>query len=98
TNDTGTTAGRDTGPYSDYYNRRNDYGPSANDIRNRVSLSSVYEMPFGRGKKFLTNSVLGHIVGGWTIGAVAVAQSGPAMSVITQTNSTNAFSAGSQRP
>lgn len=98
TNDTGTTAGRDTGPYSDYYNRRQDYGPSANDIRNRLSLSSIYEMPFGPGKALLTKGLPGHLAGGWTIGAVAVAQSGPAMSVITQTNTTNSFSAGSLRP
>jgi hypothetical protein len=98
TNDTGTTAGRDAGPYANLYDRRADYGPSANDIRHRLSFSSVYELPFGRGKPYLTNGVLGNIIGGWTIGNVTIVQSGPPMSVTTQTNNSNAFSAGSQRP
>jgi hypothetical protein len=98
TNDTGTTAGRDAGPYANLYDRRADYGPSANDIRHRLSFSSVYELPFGRGKPYLTNGVLGNIIGGWTIGNVTIVQSGPPMSVATQTNNSNAFSAGSQRP
>ncbi len=98
TNDPGTTIGRDAGPYSNLYNRRADYGPSANDVRNRVSFSSVYELPFGPGKPHLTKSVLGQIIGGWTLGNVTVVQSGPPMSVTTQNNNTFAQSAGSQRP
>ena len=98
TNDTGTTVGRDAGPYSNLYNRRLDYGPSANDVHHRMSFSSVYELPFGPGKAYLTKSLLGKIAGGWTIGNVTIVQSGPPMSVTTQTNNTNSFSAGSQRP
>ncbi len=98
TNDPGTTIGRDSGPYSNFYNRRADYGPSANDIRQRMSFSSVYEMPFGPGKQYLSKGVLGQIIGGWTVGGVTVLQSAPPMSVTTQTNNTNTFSAGAQRP
>ena len=98
TNDTGTTAGRDTGPYSNLYNRRADYGPSANDIRHRISLNGVYELPFGPGRTHLAKGILGQVVGGWTTGAVLVFQTGPPMSVNTQTNNTNSFSAGAQRP
>lgn len=98
TNDTGTTAGRDTGPYQDFYNRRADYGPSANDIRHRFVFSMIYEFPFGRGRPYLTNSFAGKILGGWTVGNVTTLQSGPPISVITQTNNCNCFSSGSQRP
>ena len=98
TNDTGTTIGRDTGPYEDLYNRRLDYGPSANDVRQRFVFSSVYEFPFGKGRKYLTNSFAGKVLGGWTIGNVTTLQSGPPFSVITQTNNCNCSSAGSQRP
>lgn len=98
TNDTGTTIGRDAGPFSNFYNRRADYGPSANDIRQRLSFSTVYELPFGKGRQFLTKSVMGRILGDWTIGNVSTLQSGPAMSITTQTNNCNCFAAGSQRP
>jgi hypothetical protein len=98
TNDTGTTAGQDGGAYSNYYNRRADYGPSANDIRHRFTFSSVYELPFGKGKRWLTDGIVRYVLGGWGLGNVTVVQSPPPFTVVTQTNTTNAFSSGSLRP
>jgi hypothetical protein len=97
-NDTGTTVGSDSGAYSNFYNRRADYGPSANDLRQRFSFSSVYELPFGPGKPWVSKGALARIVGGWGLGNVTVVQTGAPISVTTQTNNTNAFSAGAQRP
>ena len=94
----GTTEGANNGPYSNYYNRRADYGYSANDIPNRFAFSSVYELPVGAGKPWLSQGPAGKIVGGWSISNVTTVQSGPPITVVTQTNSTNSFSAGSLRP
>ncbi|MGH9838230.1 MAG: carboxypeptidase regulatory-like domain-containing protein [Blastocatellia bacterium] len=96
TDEGGASLGNDP-PYSNYYDRRADYGPSANDIRHRLTVSSVYELPVGRGKRFLANNPLGYILGDWSIGVLALLQSGPPFTVTTQTNNTNAFSAGAQR-
>ena len=85
-NDIGTKAGADDS-YQDYYNRRPDYGPSANDIRQRFTFASVYELPFH-----------GRLWGGWGIGNVTTIQTAAPFTVTTQTNTTNAFSAGAQRP
>lgn len=84
-------------PYSNYYNREADYGPSGNDIRHRFTLSSVYELPFGRGKRYLSQSRAGAIFGNWSASVVAQLQTGPPTTVTTQTNTSNAFSAGAQR-
>ena len=101
TNDSGNpgagTLGAENGPYSNYYNRRADYGPVENDIRHRFTLSTVYELPFGRGRRWPTGG-LGHIAGGWTIGILATLQSGAPLTAITLTNTARAFSAGYQRP
>lgn len=83
--------------YSDAYNTRNDYGPSANDIRHRFTVSSVYELPFGKGKPFLSNNFAGKIFGGFTLGLLGTVQTGAPFTVGTQTNNTFAFSAGAQR-
>jgi hypothetical protein len=91
------TLGLDTSPYSNFYNRTADWGPSANDIRHRFVFSSVYELPVGKGKKWLAQGWLSQVVGGWTLATVTSIQSGPPFTAITQTNSTNAFSAASQR-
>ncbi len=83
--------------YANYYDRDSDYGPSGNDIRHRFTVSSVYELPIGRGKRYLTKGALGAIAGNWSVGLLALMQTGPPTTVTTQTNTTNAFSAGAQR-
>jgi len=82
----GSVLGAEGGTYSNLYNRRADYGPSENDIAHRLTASSVYELPFGTGKKFLATSRLRHVVGGWGIGSILTLQSGPPFTVTTQVN------------
>src|SRR5215510_1071368 len=82
--------------YMNYYDRDSDYGPSGNDIRHRFTISSVYELPVGRGKRYLPKGPLGLIAGAWSVGVLGLMQTGPPTTVTTQTNTTNAFSAGAQ--
>ena len=96
-NDVGAAFGNENGPYQDYYNRRADYGALSNDIRHRVSLNSFYELPFGPGKRWLATNIAGRVLGGWSLGVVGTIQTGPPITIITQTNTCNCFSAGSQR-
>lgn len=53
-----------------------EYGPSAFDIRHIVNLSWVYELPFGPGRRFATNGVLGKLAGGWSLSGIYSATSG----------------------
>lgn len=94
----GTSVGADANAltYSNYYNRAADWGPSPNDVRHRVTFSSVYELPVGPGKRWVSRGIAGNVVGGWTLGTVATVQSGAPFTVTTNTNNTNAFSAGNQ--
>jgi hypothetical protein len=95
--DSGGSELGDVDVYSNFYNRAADYGPSGNDIRHRLTVSSVYELPIGPGHRFLAAHWLGQVVGGWSIGLLGTLQSGAPFSVLTQTNTTNAFSAGALR-
>jgi hypothetical protein len=97
-NDVGAALGNENGPYSNYYNRRADYGPLSNDVTHRITLNTFYELSFGPGKRWLANNLLGRVIGGWSLGAVGTIQTGAPVTMITQTNSCNCFSAGSQRP
>ena len=96
-NSPGTLLGNEGGTYSNYYNRHADYGPSANDVTHRVSLNWVYELPFGAGKRWLAGNPLRYVVGGWSLGDVTTVQTGPPVTVTTQTNTCNCFSPGAQR-
>jgi Carboxypeptidase regulatory-like domain/TonB dependent receptor len=59
------------------YNFAAERGSSAFDIRHRLAVSSVYELPFGKGKAFLANSRVGNaIAGGWLLTGIFSAQTG----------------------
>ncbi len=58
-------------------NFRAERGDSNFDVRNRFVLSSVYELPFGKGKALLSNSRIGGaLAGGWQLTGIFSAQTG----------------------
>jgi hypothetical protein len=59
-----------------------DKGPSVFDVRNSVTVNSVYELPFGPGKTFLNNpGVLGKLVGGWQMSGVGIWHTGHPLTI-----------------
>ena len=50
-------------------------GLSGFDVRHRLVVSSVYELPFGRGKAG-TSGVVSRLIGGWEISGIAMFQGG----------------------
>ncbi len=58
-------------------NLRLSYGPSAIDIRHTFRASGTYDLPFGKGKRFLNQGrLVDAIVGSWTLGTITVIQTG----------------------
>jgi outer membrane receptor protein involved in Fe transport len=55
---------------------RCDYSSSDIDIRQSLSVNSVYELPFGRGKHYLNNGVAAKVLGGWQLSGITSAMSG----------------------
>jgi hypothetical protein len=51
---------------------------SDTDYPNRLALSAIYELPFGKGRQFLasSNGIVSRIVGGWQVQGVYAYQSG----------------------
>lgn len=60
------------------YNFKMDRGNNAFDIRHSVNISAMYELPFGRGKRFgqNLNGLADAVLGGWEIGGVTNARTG----------------------
>ena len=60
-----------------------DKGPSDFDIRNRWVTSLIYELPFGKGKRFLNDmgKVGNTVVGGWQLNTISSWQTGVHRSV-----------------
>jgi Carboxypeptidase regulatory-like domain len=87
----------DSQQFSDYYNRKLDKGPSALDINHRVTWSFLYELPFGKGRRWVQTGPAARIFGGFSLGAISIMQTAGPFTVTTQTNTTNVFSSGGQR-
>ena len=81
--------------YTDYYNPQSRWGLSGNDVRHRVVISTLYELPVGHGRKFVPGSALvDQVVGGWSVGTLAELHTGTPLSVIDAVNNTGSFSDG----
>jgi len=82
-----------TGSYMDAYSRRLDKGLSGSDVPQRLVLTLLYEV-----RSFKSNRFVNAVLGGWKVGLLETAESGPAFTVITTANTTQVFPAGSLRP
>ena len=78
--------------------RHLDKSLAGNDIRNRLISSMVYELPFGKGRKWnIDSGALNALAGGWGIGIIAEFRNGIPYGVVENTNRSNTFAHG-QRP
>ena len=61
-----------------------DYGPSGFDVRQRFTVNGNYELPLGRGRKYLNSGgLMDYLVGGWSSSFVFRAQTGQPISIGT---------------
>jgi hypothetical protein len=70
-------AGGNTGPM-DMFNRRLDWSVSSEDVSRRLVVGYVYELPFGKGRKLLSNAPRGlnMLLSGWQANGIVTWQTG----------------------
>ena len=81
--------GSHAGPvqYQSAYNPTANYGNSNFDVRNAFKGNAVYELPVGKGKRFLNNNTaLDEIIGGWQIAGSLVLSGGHPFTVTDATD------------
>ncbi len=77
------------------------YSDSDIDVRHAFSANSVYQLPFGPGKRFLhAGGVVGKLVGGWELSGIASATSGRPIDILVDRSPTDLpdGNARNQRP
>jgi Carboxypeptidase regulatory-like domain len=62
--------------FQNYYDPNGSRSVSAYDIPHFLSMSGAWELPFGRGKRFLNGGVAGEILGNWQVNGVIQLRSG----------------------
>jgi len=71
----GTPLG-DNDQIQNIYDLKNERSLSTNDAPHRLVLSPIYDLPIGKGRRWLQRGILSQIVGGWQIGMIGTLQSG----------------------
>ena len=68
-----------------------EYGLSDFNYPNRFTLSLIYDLPFGRGRTYLSNagSLMNALAGGWQLDSIVSAQDGPPGTVTMATSTAN---------
>ncbi len=87
-----------TGGVQDWNNLRNEKSLASFDVPHRLVISYVYDLPFGKGERFLSHApgFVNEIVGGWGLEGVTTLQSGFPLHFGTAQNLTNSFGGGSR--
>jgi len=66
------------------------YSSTDIDIRQSLTVNTVYELPFGPGKRFLTSGgVAGKLLGGWEMSGIASASSGRPIDILVDVSPTD---------
>ena len=95
-----SSSGESSGsPIQNPYNLAAQRGSSTFDVRHKLSVGSSWELPFGKGKRFLTNAprALDFLAGGWQWNSIASFLTGLPFTVTMQTSNLN-VGGGSQFP
>jgi len=81
--------------YTACFNPLVDYGYGVLDVPHRVIIAPIWQLPFGKDRRWATSGLANALAGGWTMSAVMNLQSG---FPIGFTQSDNTLFAGANRP
>ena len=66
-----------TSVFQNSYNLKSNWGAANFDVRQMFKAYGTYDLPFGRGRRFLNNNaMLDEAIGGWTMSLTFVGQGG----------------------
>ncbi|MCC6589498.1 MAG: carboxypeptidase regulatory-like domain-containing protein [Bryobacterales bacterium] len=81
-----------------YYNRRLEKARAGFDVRHRQVTYVTYDLPFGKGKKWMSGGgIKDYVLGGWKIGWIQTFQSGTPVDFVIS-GSPNRYLPGTVRP
>lgn len=81
-----------------FRDKRLDYRRSNDDQAHRFVANTLYDLPFGRGRRFLSgsNSFVNQAIGGWTVGAIVAWSTRPPFFITSGRTTVNAWPLGTE--
>jgi len=80
-----------------FFDQKTAWGVSSYDITHFVSWATLYELPFGKGKKYLKSGPASWILGNWQTNFIAQARSGAPYNIIVTGDLANLGGSASQQ-
>jgi hypothetical protein len=73
--------------------KRLDYRRSNDDQTHRFVANGIYDLPFGRGRKYLSgsNAIVNQVIGNWSVGGIVVWSTRPPFFITSGRTSFNSF-------
>jgi len=93
-----TERGGTSGGPQDPRNWRPDHATSTADVKNAFLFSGVYELPFGRGKRYLQKGPASFVLGNWEWSSILGLYGGQPVAVVLGFDNASTGRATSQRP
>lgn len=80
-----------------FRDKRLDYRRSGDDQTHRFVANTIYDLPFGRGRRYLSgsNGFVNQAIGGWSLGGIVVWATRPPFSITSGRTSFNTWAGGS---
>ncbi len=66
----------------DHYNRGLEKSIGAFDQTHVVKFATLYDLPFGKGQRWMTSGVLNQVLGGWRLAAIQIYSSGTPIALV----------------
>ena len=97
----GSRASSTASPYwQNIYDRKSEWAPCYYDSKQILSSYAIYELPFGKGKRFANdvNSAVNAVVGGWTISPILSLHTGFPLALYTNASDPTGTGSRGLRP
>jgi hypothetical protein len=75
----------------DAYNLDAEYSLGLLDVPHKLTVSPIFQLPFGEGRRWANSGIAARILGDWTISSIISLESGFPLTYSTNTNTTQIF-------
>ena len=87
-----------SGTAMDHFNRGLEKSIGAFDMTHNAKFTAIYDLPFGRGQKWMNKGPVAQVLGNWRVSAIGYYSSGQPLGLGTSVGTPSVLFAGGNRP